>query len=114
MNSRRAWVYVLWSDSTPLYIGCTTDWVRRMREHRVLPSMGWPREWALPITHTDLWEFATLDEALQHEAAAIWDLRSLHNRRGTGTHDSVAESAANTIRRADVLAYGATVAKRAS
>lgn len=70
-------VYVcLDADRQPLYVGCTTDVKRRMKEHR-----GYRAPWVAEVAHQFVTEFPTRAEALAAETERIQSLRPLWNRR---------------------------------
>lgn len=70
------YVYVCFdADRKPLYVGCTTNVKRRMKEHRAY--MPWPQQVALMCVT----EFETRDEALEAERERISSLRPTNNSR---------------------------------
>lgn len=67
-------VYVL-RDATDevLYVGCTYDLTRRIREH----SRG--KDWFASVVSTETEIFPNMDEAIQHEKHLIRQLKPRHN-----------------------------------
>lgn len=93
LNDRPHSVYVMWADDVAVYVGISSDWEYRMREHGVWwrnddePLMQWtPYDgWSAPITHVDVWETdLTRTEARAIETATIRALLPTHNRQGFG------------------------------
>lgn len=71
---RPAHVYIFWNDTTPLYVGCTVDLKRRMKEHRIYSCFA--------ATHVSVIPFEDHREALEAEAHYIDKLRPRNNVRG--------------------------------
>lgn len=69
-------VYSIWSGTTPLYVGQTSDLNQRLRTHA--SSSRWYRE----VTHISIIGCASRDEALHVEMERIVKLRPLHNVQG--------------------------------
>jgi hypothetical protein len=67
-----ATVYAFFAGDQPLYVGCTASLTRRLRVHQGKP--WWP-----DVTRIDLASFTSRDEALEHEAKLISELRPSHN-----------------------------------
>lgn len=89
LAERKHSVYVMWSDETPVYVGMTSDWETRLREHGLWWTDGelrqWnvTRGWSLPVTHVDVWQL-DVDRATARdvERQAIRALMPTHNRDG--------------------------------
>lgn len=87
MDQRRAeleaqphFVYTVWMDRTPAYVGCTTNVKRRIREHS---SNG--RLWA-KTGRVEVFEFATRSEARDAERVRISKLRPAGNLQHNPAH----------------------------
>lgn len=83
------YVYVcLDADRKPLYVGCTTNVKRRMKEHRIY--MPWPAE----VAHLLTTEFDTRAKALAAERERIESLRPRWNKRWNPAHISLVSAIA--------------------
>lgn len=82
-------VYVAWRGDTPVYVGSTTDWRRRMREQGLMESArALVPAWSPQVTHTDVWFMADEAEARAVEVATIRALMPTHNATHTGAYGS--------------------------
>lgn len=81
-------VYLCWSGTRPLYVGCTNDVARRMKEHRSIG--GWPTVCDRITTI----EFSSRAEALRAETHYISKLRPPHNIRDNPAYVTIAEAKA--------------------
>jgi hypothetical protein len=68
-------VYTIWRGQTPVYVGCTNDAERRLREH--FRNYGW----SAPEFWTETSEHPTRSAALEAERLRIGELRPVNNIR---------------------------------
>lgn len=84
------YVYVcLDADRQPLYVGCTNNVTRRLREHKSYGT-GWVEQ----VDHVMVTEFSTRKEALAAESERIQSLRPLNNLRDNPRFKSLARAVA--------------------
>ncbi len=62
-------VYILECADTTLYVGCTNNMARRLRQHNESKSGAHYTKIRRPVTLKHTEEFATVSEALSREAA---------------------------------------------
>lgn len=77
-------VYTIWGEREALYVGCTRDLTRRMREHDHTSRFMADARWIAVVEFAD-WETAHREENLR-----IAKIRPVHNRQFNPRRDSVA------------------------
>ncbi len=96
LNDRPHSVYVMWAADVAVYVGMTSDWDQRMKEHGVWwysadPHRAWNMHegYSLPITHVDVWELGVdRSTARAIERQTIGALTPTHNRTGASRRPS--------------------------
>lgn len=78
-------VYFFWRGTQPLYVGCTNNLRRRMKEHHEY------RAFTREATHISVIPFDDHEEALRAETHYIGKLRPVNNIRGNPAHRLVAD-----------------------
>lgn len=73
---RPHFVYIVWRDRLPIYVGCTNDVPRRLKEHR---QCG--RLWDPPTFRVEVMEFPDMLSARSAESNRIQKLRPAQNIR---------------------------------
>ncbi len=81
------YVYRLWADDVPLYVGCVGERGPRRVTHR-LASHKREKPWWPQVTHIDVAAFASIEEVVAEETAQIAALKPVHNKQLLdGRHD---------------------------